>query len=671
MEKSEARKTIEALREQIRGHDYLYYGTSQPIVSDLEYDGLLKRLEAMEKEFPELITPDSPTQRVGGVLVGGFQTVKHRVPMLSIANTYNENEALEWDDRLQKLLAITEYNFVTEPKIDGVSLSLIYENGLLVRGVTRGDGETGEDITTNIRTIRSIPLRLKAPYPKFFDVRGEVFMEKSEFAKYNSDAEKRGQETFANSRNAAAGSLRQKNPTVTAGRPLRFVTHSFGVSEGLEWETHYDFLKACAVMGLPTPPMAQRCDTIMECMRHCRLLNRERADLPYEIDGTVIKLNNFKLRERAGFTHKSPRWAMAFKFEAQQAQTQLIDIISSVGRTGVITPVAKLKPIAVGGVTISNASLHNFDEIQRLGVKIGDFVIVQRAGDVIPKVLKVVESLRTRQTKEFKPPTVCPVCAAPIVREKEVEVAYRCSNPGCPAQLRRSLVHFASRDAMDIDGFGDVVVHQLVERKLVKDIADIYSLDKKTIMSLDLFAEKKADNLFKALEKSKTRPLSRLLFGLGIRNIGEKAAYELAQRFLSLDAIAATKEADLQAIREVGPIMAQSIVSYFKLPTTQTVLRKLKRAGVAMKEEARVVSETQKLAGKTVVFTGELSTFSRTEAEERVRELGGRPSGSVSIKTDLVVAGETPGSKFEKAKKLGVNVLTEAQFLKQYGRHSS
>lgn len=671
MEKSEARKTIEALRDQIRGHDYLYYGAAQPVISDVEYDQLMKRLESVEKEFPDLITRDSPTQRVGGVLIGGFQTYKHRAPMLSLSNTYNENEALEWDDRLQKLLGVTEYNFVTEPKIDGVSLSLIYENGLLTRGVTRGDGETGEDITANIRTIRSIPLRLKAPYPKFFDVRGEVYMEKSEFAKYNADAEKRGQETFANSRNAAAGSLRQKNPQMTAQRPLRFVAHSFGVAEALNWETHYDFLKACAAMGIPTPPMVQRCDTIMECMRHCRMLNRDRDDLPYEIDGAVIKLNNFKLRERAGFTHKSPRWAMAFKFEAQQAQTQLLDIICSVGRTGTITPVAKLKPISVGGVTISNASLHNFDEIQRLGVRIGDFVVVQRAGDVIPKVLKVLEEQRTRQTKEFKAPTTCPVCGAPIAKEKEVEVAYRCTNPGCPAQLRRSLVHFASRDAMDIEGLGEVVVHQLVERKIVKDIADIYGLDRKTVLSLDLFAEKKADNLFKALEKSKTRPLSRVLYGLGIRNIGEKAAYELAQRFLSMDAIAAAKESDLQAIREVGPIMAQSIVSYFKLPTTQTTLRKLKRAGLAMKEEARVVSETQKLAGKTVVFTGELSALSRTEAEERVRELGGRSSGSVSAKTDFVVIGEAPGSKAEKAKKLGVKVLTENQFIKQYGKHTS
>ena len=671
MEKSEARKTIEALRDQIRGHDYLYYGAAQPVISDLEYDQLMKRLENVEKEFPDLITPDSPTQRVGGVLIGGFQTYKHRVPMLSLSNTYNENEALEWDDRLQKLLGVTEYNFVTEPKIDGVSLSLIYENGVLTRGVTRGDGETGEDITANIRTIRSIPLRLKAPFPKFFDVRGEVYMEKGEFAKYNADAEKRGQETFANSRNAAAGSLRQKNPQMTAQRPLRFVAHSFGVAEGLSWETHYDFLKACAAMGIPTPPMVQRCDTIMECMRHCRMLNRDRDDLPYEIDGAVIKLNNFKLRERAGFTHKSPRWAMAFKFEAQQAQTQLLDIICSVGRTGTITPVAKLKPVSVGGVTISNASLHNFDEIQRLGVRIGDFVVVQRAGDVIPKVLKVLEDQRTKQTKEFKAPTACPVCGAPIAKEKEVEVAYRCTNPGCPAQLRRSLVHFASRDAMDIEGLGEVVVHQLVERKIVKDIADVYGLDRKTVLSLDLFAEKKADNLFKALEKSKTRPLSRVLYGLGIRNIGEKAAYELAQRFLTMDALAAAKESDLQAIREVGPIMAQSIVSFFKLPTTQTMLRKLKRAGVAMKEEARVVSETQKLAGKTVVFTGELSALSRSEAEERVRELGGRSSGSVSAKTDFVVVGEAPGSKAEKAKKLGVKVLTENQFLKQYGKHTS
>ena len=525
------------MREKILQHDYLYYVQAQPEISDLEYDQLMKRLEALEKEFPDLITPDSPTQRVGNELVGGFQTVKHHVPMLSLDNTFNENEVLEWDDRLQKLIGVMEHNFVVEPKVDGVSLSLIYENGKLVRGVTRGDGETGEDITANIRTIRSIPLRLKAPYPKFLDVRGEVYMDKKEFAKYNADAEKRGQETFANSRNAAAGSLRQKDPSMTATRPLRFLVHSFGVAEGLTWAKQYDFLKACAVMGLPTSLLAQRCDNIMDSMRHCRMLERERDSLLFDIDGAVIKVNAFELRAKAGFTHKSPRWAVAYKFAAQQSETDVLNIIASVGRLGTITPVAKLKPVSVGGVTISNASLHNFDEIKRLDVKIGDFVVVQRAGDVIPKILKVVIEKRPKHVKEFNVPSECPACGGPIVREKEIDVAYRCTNLGCPAQLARGIVHFAGRDAMDIEGLGESAVEQLVQKDLVKDIADIYSLERRELLKLELFAEKKADNLLKAIEKSKTRPLSRALYGLGIRHVGEKAALVLAEKFVTMDAL--------------------------------------------------------------------------------------------------------------------------------------
>jgi len=667
MQKAEARKAIETLRDALRRHDHLYYVRAQPEISDTEYDRLMKQLEALEKQFPELITPDSPSQRVGGIVEGGFAPVAHRVPMLSLANTYNENEVLEWDDRLRGLLGQTEFNYVVEPKIDGVSLSLIYENGRLVRGVTRGDGDTGEDITRNIRTLRSIPLKLLAPFPKFFDVRGEVYMDKKDFAKMNADAEKRGEETFANPRNAAAGSLRQKDPALAAGRPLRFLAHSFGVAEGLAWQTHYEFLKACGAMGLPTPPLTARCDTIMECMRHCRLLERERNSLSYDIDGGVIKVNSFALRERAGTTHKSPRWAVAYKFAAQQGETQILDIKPSVGRTGVITPVAKLKPVSVGGVTISNASLHNFDEIKRLNVKIGDAVIVQRAGDVIPQVLKVLEEKRTGKEKAFAIPTACPVCGAPIAKEKEIEVAYRCTNPGCPAQLARSLVHFSSRDAMDIEGLGEVAVNQLVERKIVKDIADIYALTRKDVLSLQLFADKRADNLLKAIEKSKTRPLSRALFGLGIRHVGEKAALVLARKFGTIDALAAASASQLQAIHEVGPVMAEAIAAYFRLPTAQTLIRKLKRAKVKLEEAIVIPNGPQLLAGKTVVFTGELEALSRSQAEERVRELGGNPTGSVSAKTDFVVVGKAPGSKAAKAQKLGVAILTEKQFLSQYG----
>jgi len=667
MEKAEARKAIDRIREAIAHHDYFYYVIAQPEITDTVYDKLLKELESLEKQFPELITADSPTQRVGGQLIEGFPSVRHRVPMLSLDNTYNENEVLEWDDRLEKILGISEFNYMVEPKVDGVSLSLVYENGRFVRGVTRGDGESGDDVTANVRTMRSVPLKLRPPFPKSFEVRGEVFMAKKDFTRLNANAEKRGEETFANPRNAAAGSLRQKDPAITATRPLRFLAHSYGVAEPLLWENHYDFLKACTVMGLPTPPLEQRCDTIMECMRHCRKLEKERDSLDFDIDGAVIKVNSFALRQRAGMTHKSPRWAVAFKFEAQQAITQVLDIKPSVGRTGVITPVAKLKPVSVGGVTISNATLHNFDEIKRLDLKIGDWVIVQRAGDVIPQVIKVLLDRRTKSgTKAFNVPEECPVCGAPIAKEKEVEVAYRCTNPGCPAQLERGLVHFASRDAMDIEGLGEVAVHQLVDKKLVKDLADIYGLTRREILQLELFADKRAENLFKAIEKSKARPLSRVLFGLGIRHVGEKAAYVLAQKFRTMEAVSEATESELKNINEVGPVMAQGIAAYFKLDTTRTILRKLKRAGLAMKETVVVPKNGQPLSGKTVVFTGELSGFSRSDAEQRVRELGGNPTGSVSAKTDFVVAGKDPGSKYNKAQKLGVRILTEKEFSSQF-----
>lgn len=663
MDKQEAKKTVEQLRETLRHHDYRYYVLAQPEISDAEYDRLLKQLEGLEKQFPEWVSPDSPTQRVGGHAVEGFASVRHRVPMLSLANTYNENEVLEWDNRLEKSLGLTEFDYVVEPKIDGVSASLIYENGRFLRGLTRGDGETGEDITANLRTIRAIPLKLKSPFPKLLDVRGEVYMDKKDFARLNAATEKRGDESFANPRNATAGSLRQKDPAVTAGRPLKFIAHSLGFAEGSSWRTHWEFLKACAEMDLPTPPMTQRCETIMDCMRHCRRLEKDRESLLFEIDGAVIKVNAFALREKAGATHKSPRWAVAYKFEAQQATTQVLDIKASVGRTGTITPVAKLKPVSCGGVTISSATLHNFDEIKRLGVKIGDWVIVQRAGEVIPQVVHVIESKRLGKESAFVVPSHCPVCKAPIIKEKEIEVAYRCPNPACPAQLIRGLLHFASRDAMDIEGMGDVVVNQLVDKKMVKDVSDVYSLTKKDIIHLDLFADKRADNLLKEIEKSKNQSLSRVLYGLGIRHVGQKAALTLARRLGHIDPLSQTSESELKNIPEVGPVMAHAITSYFQLPTTQTLLRKLKRAGLSMKEDVPARKGPQPFDGKKIVFTGELETCSRPEAERRVREWGGDPTGSVSKKTDFVVAGKTPGSKYTQAQKLGIKILSEKEFL--------
>jgi DNA ligase (NAD+) len=664
MDKASGKKEIERLREEIRRHDHLYYVSAQPEISDTEYDRMYKQLVSLEKQFPEMITPDSPTQRVGGEVEGGFQAVRHRTPMLSLDNTFNENEVLEWDDRLRRATGAVEFDYVVEPKIDGVSLSLVYENGLLVRGVTRGDGENGENITSNVKTLRSIPLRLRPPFPKWVDVRGEVFMDKKDFAKLNATLDKHAGETFANARNAAAGSLRQKDPAITATRPLRFAAHSLGSAEGSPWKTHWDFLKACAQMGIPTPPMLQRAETIMLCMKHCRRLERDREELLYEIDGAVIKVNPFALREKVGYTAKSPRWAVAYKFEAQQATTQVLDIIASVGRTGTITPVAKLKPVSCGGVTISNASLHNFDEIKRLDIKIGDTVVIQRAGDVIPKVLRVITESRTGKEKAFNVPTVCPVCKGPIEKEKEIEVAYRCNNLACPAQRMRSLIHFAGRNAMDIEGLGEVAVMQLVDKKLLEDPADIYTLTRKELLQLELFADKRADNLIAAIEKSKTRPLSRLLYGLGIRHVGEKAAYVLAQKYQAIDKLAAATQDDLESVHEVGSIMAEAIRAYFKQAPTQTLLRKFKRAGLAMTEPITKRRGAQPFQGKTVVFTGEMEKYSRTEAERLVREFGGNATGSVSAKTDFVVAGKAPGTKATKAQKLGVKVLSEKEFLK-------
>jgi DNA ligase (NAD+) len=672
MDRASAKKEIERLRGVIAEHDHRYYVLAQPEVSDTDYDRLYKQLARLEKEHPDLITPDSPTRRVGNELVGGFAQVRHRTPMMSLDNTYNENEVLEWDDRLRKGLGMTEFDYVVEPKVDGISASLVYENGRFVRGATRGDGETGEDITANLRTLRSIPLALRPPFPRFLDVRGEVYMDKKDFAKLNASLDKHAGETFANPRNASAGSLRQKDPAVTAERPLRFMVHSFGAADGLPtgqagspWKTDWEFLKACTLLGLPIPPMTQRCATIMACMKHCRRLEKDREDLSYEIDGAVIKVNAFSLRHKVGATSKSPRWAVAYKFEAQQATTQVLDIIASVGRTGTVTPVAKLKPVSCGGVTISNASLFNFDEVKRLGILIGDWVLIERAGDVIPRVIKVLEDKRVKKdTKEFKVPSACPACGGVIEKEKEIEVAYRCANLQCPAQVMRGLIHFASRTAMDIEGLGEIAVMQLVEKRLVKDLADIYSLTRKELLQLELFADKRADNLLAAIEKSKTRPLARALFGLGIRHVGEKAGYVLAQRYLTMDALAAATEEDLESIHEIGPVMAQAITAYFKLPTTQSLLRKLKRAGLTMKEDAAKRRGPQPFRGKTVVFTGELEKYSRPEAERMVREYGGNATGSVSAKTDFVVVGKEPGSKATKAQKLGVKILTEKDFLK-------
>jgi DNA ligase (NAD+) len=652
---------IELLRQEIRKHDYLYYVQDSPELSDYQYDQLLKKLQELEKKYPRLVTPDSPTQRVSGLAAPTFAPARHTVPMLSLDNTYSREELREWAARVDKGLKNEKCEFVVEPKIDGVGLAVTYKDGVLSTGATRGDGETGEDITPNSKTIRSIPLKLTAARPpSFVDIRGEVYMEKEEFAALNKRIVDIGEEPFANPRNAAAGSLRQKDPKVTASRPLKFFVHSYGRIEGGEdFSTHWEFLGICRKMGLRPAQQSKLFDNFDKVVDYCAEFEEKRDTLPYEIDGMVVKVNSLAQQKVLGFTMKSPRWAIAFKFAARQASTKINGIRVQVGRTGVLTPVADLEPVELSGVTISHATLHNFDEIERLGVSVGDTVLIERAGDVIPKVVKVMK--KAGGHKKFAIPAKCPACHEPVTKEKEEEVAYRCMNPSCPAQLEGGLIHFAARGAMDIEGMGESAVQQLVKSGKVKNFDDIYRLKKEDLLELELFKDRKAEKLLAAIEKSKKQPLFRLLYGLGIPNVGEKASLVLAERFETLDRLAGADREQLTSINEVGPVMAEAVTDYFSQASVRKLMEHFKSFGVNMKEPEREKGE-QKLSGLTFVFTGELKNRSRSEAEALTRSLGGNPTSSVSKKTDYVVAGEAAGSKLEKAKKLGVKILDEAGF---------
>jgi len=654
------KKQIEDLREKIRHHDYMYYVVSQPEISDKEYDMLMKKLKALEDEYPQLKTQDSPTVRVSGGILEGFKTVRHKQKMLSLDNTYSFEELKEWDERVQKGLARKEIiEYVAEHKIDGVSANITYEKGKLTIGATRGDGETGEDVTQNIKTIRAIPLVLMGTnIPDFIEIRGEVYMEIKDFNILNKEREKTGEVLFANPRNATSGSLKLLDTNIVAKRRLNFFAHSLGEYKGLKVLSHWEFLNKLRQWGVRTNPYSKLCKDLDGVIDYCKIWQEKRDKLAYEIDGTVVKLNSIAQHGELGFTLKSPRWAVAYKFPARQATTKVLNININVGRTGVITPTAELKPVECGGVVIRHATLHNFDEIKRLNIKVGDRVLIERAGDVIPKVVKVVKS---KVRKPFAIPRACPACSGKVVKEKEEDVAYRCINPSCPAQLERGLLHFASRDAMDIEGMGEAVVIQLVRRGLVKDFADIYYLSKGDILKLELFKEKKTQNLLVAIQNSKQRSLSRLIYGLGIRHVGEKAAYILAQKFKTIDSLLKAKLEDFDEIYEVGPVMAGSVVEFFKQPGTRELIRKLKNAGLNPQEQSAPTRKTG-LAGKTLVFTGELKNYSRSQAEELVRRLGGNPSSSVSKSTDFVVAGENPGSKYDKAAKLGIKIIDENGF---------
>ncbi len=655
------KQKIEKLRNEIRRHDYLYYVLSQPQVSDKEYDDSMRKLKALEDKYPRFKSDDSPTVRLSGWIAEGFKNVRHKQKMLSLDNAYSFEELKEWDARVRKGLAGREnIEYVVELKIDGVSANITYKEGKLIIGATRGDGETGEEITANIKAIRAIPLVLLGKgIPDFIEIRGEVYMDKREFEALNKERQRQGLDLFANLRNAASGSLKLLDTSLVAQRRLNFFAHSLGAYKGINLSTHWQYLEKLKQWGVRTNPGAKPCKSLDQAMEYCKAWEKERAGLSYDIDGIVIKVNNIGQHERLGFTLKSPRWAVAYKFPARQATTELLKINVHVGRTGVITPTAELEPGKCAGVTIRHATLHNFDEIRRLNIREGDRVLIERAGDVIPKVVKVVVH---RGKKDFAIPEKCRVCDGKVVKEKEEEVAYRCINPFCPAQLERALFHFSSRGAMDIQGMGESVVTQLVKLKLARSFADIYKLTAGDLAKLELFKEKKIKNLLSAIENSKKKPLARLIYALGIRHVGEKAALSLTQKFKTLDNLAAAKKSDLDGIYEVGSVMAQSVADYFSLTSTGKLIEDLRKAGLNFKEETPRV-KAGPLAGKTLVFTGELKSCSRQEAEELARKYAGNVVSSVSKAADFVVAGENPGSKYDKAKKLGVKIIDEKIFL--------
>lgn len=668
MNAKEAKKLIQKLCEEIEFHNKKYYVDAAPQISDFEYDKLMRRLIELETEFPNLRTPDSPSQRVGGAPVKGFKPVTHRVPMLSLDNTYSLEEIAEFDKRVKKFLAQDMVEYFVEEKVDGVSLSLIYENGLLVLGATRGDGKTGDDITENIKTIRAIPLKISpggnfsGKVPSRLEVRAEAYLSHESFEKINKEKEALGEELFANPRNACAGSLKQLDPKLVAARNLDAVAHGVPVWEGApEMKTHGESLETLAKLGIKTVTHYAICKNIREIETFIEDFRKQKNKINYDVDGLVIKVNRFDYQRALRSTSKSPRWAIAYKYPAERAQTLLEDIKVQVGRTGALTPVALLKPVQLSGTTVSRASLHNRDEIERLDVRIGDSVIVEKCGEIIPKVVEVVKEKRQGNLKKFVFPSRCPVCGGEAVQLAE-EVAVRCVNLDCPAQLKARIRHFVQRDAMDIEGLGVVWISIFVDKGLIKDLADIYDLDFKEVMNFERMGQKSTENLFQGIDASKGRPLERLIYGLGILGVGERGAYLLAQKFKDLDRLMEAGEEELQAIREIGPVTARAVYRFFRQAGTRKILNKLRKAGVQFDLVDTVKSDTP-FSGKTFVITGTLGAYERSQAEALIRGLGGHPSGSVSKKTNCVIAGENPGSKLDKAKEFGIKIIDEKEFL--------
>lgn len=659
------KKEIEKLREKIRHADYRYYALSEPEISDKEYDNLLKDLKNLEEKRPELVTPDSPTQRVSGGVLEGFSTVEHKKRMLSLDNTYSIEELKGWEKKISRALKRkVEVDYVVELKMDGVSASLTYEKGGFSIGATRGDGERGEDITANLKTIRSIPLKLIGKGGlKPIEVRGEVYIGKKDFEKLNKERLSLGEAPFANPRNAASGSLKLIDPSLAAKRNLKCFIHSFGTAKDYNFSSQKEFLKKAREWGLCSNSHNKYCKSLKEVIDYCLYWEKEREALDYEVDGVVIKVNSFDLQKELGATRKSPRWAVAYKFPAQQATTIIKKVEFGVGRTGIITPVAILEPVECGGVTISRATLHNFDELKRLDVKVGDTILIERAGEVIPKIIKVITSKRQGKEKKVEIPNNCPVCGGNVAKEKEEEVYWYCLNLDCPAQLKRAILHFASRRAMDIEGMGEAIVEDLVVRKVVKSLVDIYYLRKGDFLNLPLFKNKRAGNLVAAIEASKKRPLSCFLFGLGIRHAGEKAAILLAERFGGINRLLKLSEGELRKIPEVGPIMASSIVKFFSSKSTKKMVEEFKKAGVNLVQVRRVAKKSR-ISGKTFVFTGELNSLSRSQARGQIEKSGAKWTLTVSKNTDFLVVGENPGSKYTRAKQLGVAIIQEKEFLR-------
>lgn len=676
-------KRIEQLREEIRRHDHAYYVLAKPVISDPQYDALFDELKHLEAQHPELITPDSPTQRVGGAPIEGFRQIAHATPMMSVDNTYNPDQLREFDERVRKGLGGEAYRYLVDPKIDGVAVSLLYEDGMLVAAVTRGDGRTGDDITHNVRTIRSAPLRLSGKgVPNVLDVRGEIVWPTEDFQQFNEKLEREGREPFANPRNAAAGTLKQLDPKSVAGRGLQFIAHGFGRVEPLAVETAAELNAMLRDWGVPVAA-SEEAESIEDIIKRLPEWDERRHHLPYETDGLVIKLDQLDQREILGSTSRHPRWCIAYKFAPEQAESVILDIDYQVGKLGTITPRAVMKPVLLSGTTVRHATLHNFDQVERLDVRVGDAVIVEKAGEIIPQVVRVLTAKRPKNSHPVKRPTKCPECGGDVEQE---EVYLRCINPSCPAQLKERLTHFAGRHQMDIEGLGEVMVSKMVDNGWLKSFADIYGLterdeelakveieqERKTDDGMKTtvvqFGQKRAAKLVEGIERSKKQPLARLLAGLNIRHVGEATAELLAEHFGNMADLMRAGEEELQEIEGVGPELAHSIHHFFHSDAGRKTIERLERAGVNMTQPRSEKAADGPLAGKTVVVTGTLESMGRTEVQNLIKQLGGKPSGSVSKKTDLVIYGDSPGSKLDKANELGVATMDEHEFLKFVGK---